>query len=50
LDPSAVGTGAAKLKRIGYFVPALGKGAEMLRGNREENIGRLVELLESKRA
>ncbi len=50
LDPSTVGTAAAKLKRTGYSVPALGKGAEMLRGNREENIGKLVELLESKRA
>ena len=27
---------AAKVKRVDYFVPALGKGAEMLHGSREE--------------
>ena len=30
LDPSVVGEGGAKVKRVDYFVPALGKGAEML--------------------
>ena len=29
IDPGAVGTDAAKVKRLDYFVPALGKGAEV---------------------
>jgi len=48
LDASAVGAAAAKVKRLDYFVPALGKGAEMLAGSREENIERLAELLAAK--
>jgi len=48
LDVSAVGTNAAKVNRRDYFVPALGGGAEMLKGNREENIERLLELLAAK--
>jgi len=43
-----VGEGAAKVKRVDYFVPALGKGAEMLEGTREENIEKLVELVAAK--
>src|SRR5208337_4772187 len=45
LDPGAVGEAAAKVKRVDYFVPALGKGAEILKGNREENIDKLIGLL-----
>ena len=37
LIQATVGEAAAKVKRVDYFVPALGKGAEMLRGSREEN-------------
>jgi electron transfer flavoprotein beta subunit len=33
---------------VDYFVPALGKGAEMLKGGREENIARLIDLLKAK--
>src|SRR5512143_149491 len=43
LDPLAVGGAAAKVKRVDYFVPALGKGAEMLAGSRDENIEKLLE-------
>jgi len=43
-----VGAGAAKVKRIDYFVPAAGKGAEMLAGSREENIDRVIELVKAK--
>ena len=43
-----VGGAAAKVKRMDYFVPALGKGAEMLQGTREENIDKLVELVAAK--
>ena len=48
IEPSAVGQAAAKVKRVDYFVPALGKGAEILHGSREENIEKLVELVAAK--
>ncbi len=48
VDPATVGEAGAKVKRVDYFVPALGKGAEMLAGNREENIDRLLELVAAK--
>lgn len=48
LDPLAVGGAAAKVKRVDYFVPALGKGAEMLKGSRDENIEKLLELVAAK--
>jgi electron transfer flavoprotein beta subunit len=44
----AVGEGAAKVKRLDYFVPAQGKGAEMLAGGREEVIDKLIELVRAK--
>ena len=48
VDAAAVGEAAARVKRVDYFVPALGKGAEILKGSREENIDRLIELLKAK--
>jgi electron transfer flavoprotein beta subunit len=48
VNASAVGEGAAKVKRTDYFVPALGKGAEMLQGSREEIIDKLIELMKAK--
>jgi electron transfer flavoprotein beta subunit len=48
LDAGTVGAAAAKVKRVDYFVPVVGKGAEMLKGSREENIEKLVELLAAK--
>jgi electron transfer flavoprotein beta subunit len=48
VDPATVGQGAAKVKRLGYFVPSLGKGAEMLTGNREENAEKVLELIGAK--
>jgi electron transfer flavoprotein beta subunit len=48
LDPGGVGEAAAKVKRLDYFVPAVGKGAEILKGSREENIDILIELLKAK--
>lgn len=47
-DTAAVGARAAKVKRVDYFVPAAGKGAEILRGSREENVQKLIELLKAK--
>jgi electron transfer flavoprotein beta subunit len=48
LDSGAVGEGAAKVRRTDYFIPTVGKGAEMLEGSREEVIDRLIELLKAK--
>ena len=48
IDPATVGKAAAKVRRVDYFVPALGKGAEMLDGSREENIDRVLELVAAK--
>jgi electron transfer flavoprotein beta subunit len=48
LDAHSVRAAAAKARRVDYFVPAQGKGAEMLEGSREENIEKLVELLAAK--
>jgi electron transfer flavoprotein beta subunit len=45
-DP--VGAVAAKVKRIDYFVPELGEGAEMLEGSLEEKIDKLIEMLKAK--
>ena len=48
VEASAVGDAGAKVKRVDYFVPALGKGAEMLEGDREEVIAKLIELMKAK--
>jgi electron transfer flavoprotein beta subunit len=42
------GEGAAKVKRLDYFVPPLGKGAEMLEGSTEAIVDSLIELLQAK--
>ena len=48
VDPGSVGRVGAKVTRVDYFVPALGKGAEMLSGSREENIDKVLELMAAK--
>lgn len=48
LDSSTVGETAAKVKRLDYFLPALGKGAEMLHGTREEMVARVADLIAAK--
>ena len=45
LEANAVGAAAAKVKRLDYFVPTHGKGAEILAGSREENIEKLLDLV-----
>jgi len=45
---ATAGEAAAKVKRVDYFVPALGKGAEILHGSREENIDKVLELVAAK--
>ena len=44
----AVGEAGAKVKRLDYFVPELGEGAEMLEGSTEEIIEKLIEMLKAK--
>jgi electron transfer flavoprotein beta subunit len=48
IDPGKIGEPAAKVKRLDYFVPSLGQGAEMLRGSREENAERVLDLIGTK--
>jgi len=48
VDAAAVGGAAAKVKRLDYFVPEMGEGAEMLEGSTEEIIEKLIEMLKAK--
>ena len=48
IDPATVGAAGAKVKRVDYFVPAVGRGAEMLEGTREQNIEKVFELVTAK--
>jgi electron transfer flavoprotein beta subunit len=44
----STGKAAAKVKCTDYFVPTLGKGAEMLTGSQDQVIGKLIDLLKAK--
>jgi len=48
VDPAIVGEAAARVKRLDYFVPAVGRTAEILHGSREENVEKVIELVEAK--
>lgn len=48
IDVASVGGSAAKVRRLDYFVPLMGKGAEMLQGSRDEVLDKLVDLVKSK--
>ena len=48
LDAGSVGAAGAKVRRLDYFVPELGEGAEMLEGSTEEIIAKLMEMLKAK--
>ena len=48
VEPNTVGAPAAKVNRLDYFVPTLGKGAQMLSGSREENVDKVLELVAAK--
>ena len=48
VDAAAVGSAGAKTKRVDYFVPDLGDGAEMLEGSTDEIIATLIEKLKAK--
>ena len=48
IAPDAVGEAGARAKRLDYFVPDLGAGAEMLEGSTDEITDKLIELLKAK--
>jgi electron transfer flavoprotein beta subunit len=48
IDAAGVGESGARVKRIDYFVPQLGEGAEILEGSNEEVAGKLIDLLKAK--
>ena len=48
VDRAFVGEAGARVKRVGYFVPALSKGAQMLHGSREEKADQVLELVAAK--
>ena len=48
LDASTVGEAGAGVKRVDYFVPELGEGAEILEGSSEEIAEKLIDLLKAK--
>ncbi len=43
-----MGKAGAKARRVDYFVPELGEGAEMLEGSSDEILDKLIEILRSK--
>jgi electron transfer flavoprotein beta subunit len=48
IDAAGVGESGAGVKRIDYFVPQLGEGAEILEGSNEEVAEKLIDLLKAK--
>jgi electron transfer flavoprotein beta subunit len=48
IDPAVVGGAPARVRRVDYFVPPAGRGAEMLEGSRDEIIDKLFDLLKAK--
>ncbi|MEX1299636.1 MAG: electron transfer flavoprotein subunit beta/FixA family protein [Desulfotignum sp.] len=48
IDPATVGKAGARTRRVDYFAPDLGAGAEMLEGSTEEIIEKLIEKLKAK--
>ena len=48
LTAGDTGQTAARVRRVDYFVPPVGKGAEMLQGNRDEVIEKLMDVLKAK--
>lgn len=47
LDAASVGEGAAKVKRVDYFIPEAGEGAEMLTGSTDDIISKLIEIMKA---
>lgn len=47
LDPAVAGAAGARVRRLDYFVPPAGRGAEMLQGSSEQIIVQLIERLKA---
>jgi electron transfer flavoprotein beta subunit len=48
VDAATVGRAGARVKRLDYFVPPVGAGAEMLQGSTDEITAKLIDLLKAK--
>jgi electron transfer flavoprotein beta subunit len=48
IEPASVGASGALVKRIDYFVPEFGEGADILEGSHEEVAEKLIDLLKAK--
>ena len=48
VDAGSVGAAGAAVKRLDYFVPEMGEGAEMIEGSLEEIVDKLFEILKAK--
>ena len=48
VDGAAVGEAGAKARRLDYFVPEMGDGAEILTGSTDEIVDKLIEMLKAK--
>lgn len=48
IDLASVGKAGARVKRTDYFIPEMGEGAEILEGDTEEIIEKLIEMLKAK--
>ncbi|MFH1034924.1 MAG: electron transfer flavoprotein subunit beta/FixA family protein [Pseudomonadota bacterium] len=48
LDPAGLGPEAARVRRLDYFPPETGAGAEMLKGGSDQIIARLLDILKAK--
>ncbi len=48
VSADAIGEAGAKTKKVDYFLPDTGDGAEMLEGSTEEIIDKLIEMLKAK--
>jgi electron transfer flavoprotein beta subunit len=48
IDTASVGASGARVKRIDYFVPEFGEGADILEGSNEEVAEKLIDLLKAK--
>ncbi|MBU1170320.1 MAG: electron transfer flavoprotein subunit beta/FixA family protein [Proteobacteria bacterium] len=47
IDAASVGEAGAGVKKVDYFVPEKGEGAEMLEGSTDEIIAKLIEILKA---
>jgi electron transfer flavoprotein beta subunit len=48
LDGAGLGPAGARVKRLDYFVPPAGVGAEILEGSTDEITAKLIDLLKAK--